>query len=219
VRTCVLAASALYVSCAMGADMPVLRVDGSEAGMQGLLMSLDGEFAGVVGDAIAIPPSNHDLVVELPSGLRVSYQIAQTNGRFQATALTDSGCVGSTSWSTRSAPLPLVEQNSPEPSLRLSQVQVNLEGLCPLELPNLSCYWRQASLEIHSVPEVGAEVWIDGVQVSGATSKVMSLGYCGGTSPRVALVLRKAGYTTCRATVRIEDEHGPYTLGCQMHKL
>jgi hypothetical protein len=209
----------LYESCAMGADMVALRVDGSEAGMQGLLMRLDGEFVGVVGDAIAIPPSNHDLVVELPSGLRASYLIAQTNGRIQATTLTESRCVGATSWSVRSEQLPVVEQGSAEPSLKLPRVQVMLEGLCPLDLPNLNCFWRQATLEVHSVPEVGAEVWFDGVQLLGATSQVITFGYCGGTSPRAALVLRKAGYTTCRAAVQIEDEHGPYTLGCRMQKL
>lgn len=217
-RVCLFAGVMLYASCVMGADTTVLRVDGSAAGMQGLLMSLDGEFVGLVGDAIAISPSNHDLVVEFPSGLRVSYRIAQTDGRIQAMALTESRCVGLTSWSTQGGPL-VVEQGSAEPLLKLSPVQLSLEGICPLDLPNLVCPWRQASLEIHAVPEVGAEIWIDAVQVVGATSQIMSLGYCGGTSPRVALVLRKAGYTTCRATVKIEDEHGPYTLSCQMRKL
>jgi hypothetical protein len=68
----------------MGADVTVLRLDGSEAGMQGFSMSLDGEFIGVVGDSIAIPPSNHGLVVEFPSGLLVSYQRPGTRSATRA---------------------------------------------------------------------------------------------------------------------------------------
>jgi hypothetical protein len=219
VRTWLLIAAVLYVPGAACAGAALLRVDGSAAGMQGLPMSLDGEFVGEVGDTIAIPPANHDLVIELPSGLKVGYQISRTNGRFEATALTESSCVGSTSWLTRGTPSHVLGPDSREPSLRLTPAQVSLEGMCPGELTNIGCFWRQASLEVRGAP--GAEVWIDGIQVpgAGAASKPMSIGYCGGTLPRVVLVLRKAGYTTCRAAVQLQDEHGPYTLGCEMHKL
>jgi hypothetical protein len=187
--------------------------------MRGLPMTLDGQFVGFVGDAVSVTPVSHALSVELPSGLKATYDIVAQNGRISATSVIESRCVGTTSWSVGSQSAPTVQEDEDGPSVKLPQPGVAFEGMCPLDLPNLACVWRQVELQIHSTPEVGAEIWIDGVQLRGATSRQVNVGYCGGTAPSVVLLLRKAGYSTCQASVEIEDRRSEYDVGCALRKL
>ncbi len=213
-----LISAALCACSAVSADT-VLRVDGAEPGMHGLPMTLDGQFVGVVGDTVTLTPFSHQLSIELPSGLSASYEILATQSRIYAAAVTESKCLGATYWSVGSSSAASVQRDADRSSVRLPAPSVRLEGVCPIELPNLACLWREADLQIHSIPEVGAEVWIDGIRLGGATSEMVNLGYCGGTAPHVEFLLRKPGYATCSVSVRIEDERGPYDVGCVLRKL
>ena len=210
---------ALYSTCAVGGELSELRIDGADAGLEGFTMSLDGAYVGMVGDVIAISPTGHELEVELPSGLKISYLITQNEGRFQAAARNISECVGATSWSVRTASVPPLSQGAAGRSLSLLRVKVSFEGFCPVDVPYQGCFWRQGRIDIRAVPDVGAEVWIDGVRIVGSSPSVLNFGYCGGSGPTAAVLLRKVGYTTCRAAVKIQDEHGPYIVECSMRRV
>jgi hypothetical protein len=194
----------------------LLRVDGTGADLRGLPMRLDGGYVGVVGDAVRLHSASHRLSVELPSGLVANYEIVTRAGHIDMTSLLESSCIRSSSWLVGDSSALTVQQDANGASVKLPTPGVKFEGVCPVQLPNLGCFWHKVDLRIHSVPEVGAEIWVDGVQLKEATSEVLSLGYCGGTNPHVEFVLRKPGYNTCQASVRIDDEGGPYDVGCAL---
>jgi hypothetical protein len=200
-----------------GADT-LLRVDGAEAGMRGLPMKLDGGIIGVVGDAVTVDSARHHLSIELPAGLVANYEIFTRDGHINISSLFESSCVGSSSWLVGDVSAIILEQDANGASVKLAKPGVELEGVCPVQLPNLGCVWRQLDLRIHSIPEVGAEVWVDGVQLRAVTSESLTLGYCGGTNPHLEFLVRKPGYSTCLASLRIHDEGGPYDIGCVLSK-
>ena len=216
-----LAALLALISCRAESADYLLHVDGGEAGIQGLRMQLDGYFVGLVGDSIRLPSTSlfHQLGIQLPTGLVVRYEVVTKDGALSATPISESACLGATSWTITSVAPKIVSGGPEEGSIQIAKPNVRFEGLCPIELPNLACLWREAELRIHAVPEVGAEVWIDGVELNVNTGEALELGYCSGAISRVDLILRKAGYVSCRASAKITDGDGPYDLSCELRKL
>ncbi len=200
------------------ADMRSVRIETDSAEMRGLRMLVDGEFAGVVGDTVMLKPFSTTLSIEMPWGLQVSYLLETRGGVLTATEMPGGMCMGTTAWRIQQ-PATYVAQEGPEASLSIRAPRVMYEGICPVELPNLSCLEAATDVRIDSVPEVGAEIWVDGVSLAATTARDLNVGYCAGTSPWLSVLLRKPGYISCQVRVELDDRTRSQHASCTLGKL
>jgi hypothetical protein len=180
-------------------------------------MYLDATLIGAVGDLVPVTQYHHTLSVEMRNGLSAVYDIALDNGSITVNPVSQSACLGATSWMVVPDAVARVHRSDGEFSVTLTTPRSQFEGMCSLELPIIPCYMQQARVHLGTVPRVDAEVWIDGIFLQ-TTADEVRVPYCAGMTPPVSFTLRKNGYVPCQATLDFSTELNAYDLTCTLQR-
>lgn len=194
----------------------ILRIEGDD-GLKGLPMSLDGTFVGVVGDTIIVSGAAHQLSVEVLPGIRAMQEITLREGVVTMRPVRASECAGTTEWRLGNWRVPLLELRGDVTIARLATPTPTLVGPCVDGLPNYQCFVAWSSVEVTAVPEVEAEIRLDGRPIGAATSTVVRLQHCEGAVRTIDVVLRKEGYANCTTGIRLGS--GANKVSCILQKL
>ncbi len=195
----------------------LLRITG-DAGLQGHRMYLDGAFVGIVGDRVPVSVFHHGFGIEVQDGLLQTYDLALKDGRIEINAIPLTECWRGTAWRVSPKGAPDVQRSRGEVSIALSSSQPEFEGICSSDLPNVPCQKREADVYIRSVPEVNAEVSLEGISLGTVTAAVIHVPYCAGITPALDFELRKSGYTPCKANLELRSELTAYDLTCALQR-
>ncbi len=190
-------------ACAQSGTL--LRIDGEAAGLGGRTMYLDGASAGVVGDTISVDSVPHEVSIDLPEGIRDILEIRtdKNSERLEARSVPNEACAGPADWYVTSDPAIHLSTEDGVAVLHLNRTTARYVGPCALELPNLQCFDKYAHVTVNSIPEVGAEIWFDGVAIGRNTSSAVDVRYCEGAQPDISVLVRKPGYVNCMTRLQL----------------
>ena len=181
-----------------------VTVTAADAALAGQPLNLDGKLVGIVGDTIPLPKNTSQLSVHLPQGFYASLSLRLAGTALQASAPSGDDCIVSTSWRISDAPPPTISGVPPRVTLEIPPLSIIETGACSTQPSSLSCTETAAQVEVKSVPEIHASVWVGGKDAHTTTPGIVSYPYCVGMSPRMDFVLRKGGYGNCDVDIRAD---------------
>jgi hypothetical protein len=193
-----------------------LTVSAIDANLAGQTLTLDGQFVGVVGDTINLAKPVSQLSVHLPSGLYATIRLTLSGTSLQATAPTGGECIQNAAVSIQSAQVPRVSGADGRFALEIPNLPLSQGGGCSSQPSSLDCTRTAAQVDVKSVPEVHAAIWVSGKDAHSTTPGTISYPYCVGMTPRMDFVLRKSGFVNCAVNIRADGRTTPYAVQCQL---
>jgi len=193
-----------------------LTVSAADASLAGQTISLDGQFVGVVGDTITLTKPVSQLSVHLPAGFYASIRLTLSEASLQVTAPSGGECIQNTWVSIQAAPVPRVSGTNGRYALEIPNLPLNRGGGCSSQPSSLDCSQTAAQVDVKSVPEVNAAIWVGGQDTHTVTPATISYPYCVGMTPRMDFVLRKPGFVNCAVNIRADGRTVPYAVQCQL---
>jgi hypothetical protein len=193
-----------------------LTVSTADSALAGQPLTLDGKFAGVVGDTISLNKPSSQLSVLVPAGFYVTIRLQLVGASMQASAPAGGECIRNVAVSVKGAAAPKVSGANGQFSLEIPNLPLSRGGGCSSQPSSLDCAQTAAQVDVRSVPEVHAAIWVSGKDLHTATPSTISYPFCVGMTPRMDFVLRKPGYVNCVVEIRADGRAGPYAVECQL---
>jgi hypothetical protein len=197
----------------------LVTVTAADSTLAGQMLTLNGKFVGVVGDTISLASDAGQLAVHLPQGFYANLSLRLTGTTLQASVPTGSDCINSTAWIIRGASAPTVTGTPPRVAVEIPHLPLVSSGACSSQPSSLSCTETAAQVEVKSVPEIHAAVWVAGKDAHTTTPGIVSYPYCVGMSPRMDFVFRKDGYGNCAVDMRADGRSASYAVQCTLPPL
>ena len=164
---------------------------------------------GVVGDTVTLTKLVSQLSVHVPTGFYATIRLTLSEASLQVTAPSGGECIQNTWVSIQGAAVPRVSGTKGHFALEIPNLPLSRGGGCSSQPSSLDCSQTAAQVDVKSVPEVNAAIWVGGKDTHTVTPATISYPYCVGMSPRMDFVLKKPGFNNCAVNIRADGRTRP----------